>query len=82
MKLTRTSLPECAVQLRLCRLHAVHGHGVQAQQGVQLGPVLTQQHVITGQQFGEQAQLGDGLGLVAHDQPALDHVLCQHHLER
>ena len=74
--------PEGTVELRLRGLHAVHGHGVQAEQGVELGPVLAHQPgVAPRQQLGQDPQLGDGLGLVSHDQPALDHVLSQHHLE-
>ena len=73
--------PQSAVELRLGRLHAAHGHGVQPQQGVQLGPVMLQQHRVGGEQLSEHTELGDGLGLVSCDKPTLDHVLYQHHME-
>lgn len=60
-------------ELGFRRFHQVHAHGVEAQEGVELGGVRYEKaRWPAGAELGRGGHFSDGLTFLAHDQPAKD----------
>ena len=61
-------------------IHAVHAHGVEAEESVELRVVDAKKSRIGGQKRSHLRHLSQRFRLFTHDQPTHDHVLQEHYL--